>query len=159
MTRLITILCLLVWNLLQLNAQSHVVASGANIVGSNGSLSYSAGQIDYITVRGQGGVLTEGVQQPFVIQLIAGIENDGIALDAVVYPNPASSYVELKINTPVDRQLNYKLIDMNGRVLAHDRVNESITDINMSELSSGIYYLVIMENKEIIKTYQISATK
>ncbi|HJW27929.1 MAG TPA: T9SS type A sorting domain-containing protein [Saprospiraceae bacterium] len=156
MRRLMTILCLLVWNLFCLHAQNHVMASGADFTGTNGIISYSAGQIDYITVKGQDAVLTEGLQQPSVLQLIAGNARDGINLDAVVYPNPASSYVELKFNEPVDQSLNYRLTDINGRVLASDQVSEPITRISLPGLPTGTYYLVILQKKEVIRTYRIN---
>ena len=49
-------------------AQSNVVATGGNAVAmDNASLSYSIGQIDYISLNSASGTLTLGNQQPYEI--------------------------------------------------------------------------------------------
>lgn len=50
----------------QLHAQQAVLTSGSNAVGTEGSVSYSVGQLDYISINGSDGSVSQGVQQSFV---------------------------------------------------------------------------------------------
>jgi len=155
MRKLVSVLCLLVWICSGIVAQSHLVASGGNVTGSTGSVSYTAGQIDFITQIAPNAILTEGVQQPFVITVVSGIKEAVIQLEAVVFPNPATDYVELKVLQHFDATLNYQLIDLQGRVLAKDRIHGETTKIEMANLSNGIYYLKVGHDHDLAKTFQI----
>ncbi|MEP6646016.1 MAG: T9SS type A sorting domain-containing protein [Saprospiraceae bacterium] len=159
MRKIVILFFLLGWMSAGISAQSHIVASGGNVTGDPGSISFTAGQIDFITQAGPAGILTEGVQQPFSINVVNGINETGITLDAVVYPNPASDYVELKLSQPLDPSLHYRLIDPLGRVLAKDLIVNETTRIEMSDLSNGVYYLLIEKDHDTAKTFQINITK
>jgi hypothetical protein len=56
-------LCLL-FSTFQLFAQQGFTAAGGDVNSSNGSVSYSYGQIDYQNYDNQDGKITEGIQQP-----------------------------------------------------------------------------------------------
>ncbi len=51
-------------------AQEVIPASGGNATGSGGSVSYSAGQVFYLTHEGTTGSVNEGAQQPYEISAI-----------------------------------------------------------------------------------------
>jgi hypothetical protein len=55
-------------------AQDTTPASGGNATGTGGSVSYTIGQIVYTTNSGTNGSLSQGVQQPYEISLVTGIE-------------------------------------------------------------------------------------
>ena len=46
-------------------SQSTTVAAGGQIEGSDGSVSYSVGQFDYGSITSAGGIVIEGIQQPY----------------------------------------------------------------------------------------------
>ena len=46
-------------------SQSTSVVAGGQIEGSDGSVSYSVGQFDYGSIIGSGGIVIEGIQQPY----------------------------------------------------------------------------------------------
>ncbi len=155
MRKLIFIFCLCSSGMIQLNAQRNLVAGGGTLYGPGGSQSYTVGQIDFITLQGPGGVITEGVQQPYSTKVISGTRETGIDLNAVVYPNPTSDFVELTVNSHLDDNLNYKLVDLYGRVLTKDKITGPVTRIDMASLSGGLYYLMINQDDGVIKTFQI----
>ena len=49
------------------NAQQNTVGTGGTAIGSGGSVSYSIGQLDYITASGSGGSASQGMQQVFKV--------------------------------------------------------------------------------------------
>ena len=59
-------------------AQKNTVASGSVAIGAGGTVSYSIGQTDFIAATGGGGRITQGVQQPYEIFVVTGIEKKDI---------------------------------------------------------------------------------
>ncbi|MGI6479934.1 MAG: hypothetical protein ACOX0M_10915 [Salinivirgaceae bacterium] len=81
-----------------LQAQTSVNATGGDASGSGGSVSYSVGQVAYQTHTGTSGSVSEGVQQPFEISVVTGIEEaKGINLSVSAYPNPTTDYLTLEV--------------------------------------------------------------
>ena len=69
-------------------AQTAISAAGGDATGTGGSVSYSVGQLTYITNTGTNGSVSEGVQQPYEILTIGMDEAKGISLAYSVHPNP-----------------------------------------------------------------------
>ncbi|MDZ7649057.1 MAG: hypothetical protein U5K54_18860 [Cytophagales bacterium] len=57
-----------------LHAQVAVPAAGGNAAGSGGTVSYTVGQAVY-TVEGSNGSVAQGVQQPYKISIITGLDD------------------------------------------------------------------------------------
>ncbi|MGC8754863.1 MAG: hypothetical protein ACP5QJ_07625, partial [Thermosulfidibacteraceae bacterium] len=57
-----------------LQAQESVNATGGNASGNGGTVAYSVGQVVYTTNTGTNGSVAQGVQQPFEISVVSGIE-------------------------------------------------------------------------------------
>ena len=64
--------------LANLPAQEAIPATGGNASGSEGTVSWSSGQAIYATKAGTNGSMAEGVQQPYEISILVGIEQDRI---------------------------------------------------------------------------------
>ena len=63
-----------------------------------------------------------------------------------LYPNPVSNVLNITANYTLINQ-PYTIIDGLGRVVLNGKLNEVDTTINVEQLSKGIYYLKISENK------------
>ena len=134
--------------------QKDVVASGGQATGSGGSVSYSIGQIDYITSTGSGGTITQGVQQPYEIFVVSGIEEQTINLLANVFPNPVIQFVTLDLSVS-SNSTKYILYDGEGKIIKENGISEKSTSIQMSELPSAIYFLVVLKDNQKIKQFKI----
>jgi len=71
------------------------------------------------------------------------------------YPNPATDFIMLPINSEIDLQTDVNVFDVNGRVVAtqtmklfkgYNRLN-----IDINDLSDGIYF-ISLNDLEISKT-------
>ena len=94
---LILIMIVIITNFLTSYAQEAIPAAGANASGSNGSVSYTIGQVVYTTEFGPNGSEAKGVQQPYEISIITSVEsNNSQNIECVIYPNPASNFLTLK---------------------------------------------------------------
>jgi hypothetical protein len=144
------VVLLLGFGLTGLQAQESVNATGGNASGSGGSLSYSVGQVVYITNIGTNGSVAQGVQQPYEISVVTGIEDtEGMNLSVTAYPNPTNDYITLSIDEFDISNLSYQLYDINGKFLQNEKITSNQTSIVMSNLGPAIYFLkVIQGNKE-----------
>ena len=151
--------CTVLWlfiGLTGLQAQNTISASGGNASGSGGSVSYSVGQIVYTSNTGTNGSAAQGVQQPYEISVVTGIEEaKDISLEIMVYPNPATDFVKLMIKNYEVENLRYQLYDINGRLLQDNKVEGNETNIVMSNFLPATYFLKVTDNNKVVKTFKI----
>ena len=131
------------------------MASGGDATGSGGTASYSIGQIDYVTATGSNGTITQGLQQPFEILVTSVTNNPGINLSAIVYPNPTTNFLSLKIENSKLDNVSYQLYDELGQLLTEKRIDANETKIELSQFSSAIYFLKVVSNNQELKSFKI----
>ena len=137
-------------------AQNAIPATGGNASGSGGSVSYSIGQIVYTKNAGTNGTAAQGVQQPYEISVVTAIEKAlDISLEMVVYPNPATDFIKLKISNYDLQNLRYQLYDINGSLLLDNKVESNETSIIMSNYLPSTYFLIISDKNKVVKTFKI----
>jgi hypothetical protein len=139
-----------------LQAQETIPSASGDASGNTGTVSYSVGQVAFLTKSGTDGTITEGVQQPYEILIPTGIEVEkGITLECLLYPNPANRYVKLKIEKHDLNNLSYQLYNMNGMLLQNIKIESEETFIPMEDLVKATYVLIIIENGKTLKTFQV----
>ena len=139
-----------------LQAQTSVNATGGNASGSGGSASYSVGQLAYTTNTGTNGSVSEGVQQPFEISVVTGIEEaKGINLSVSAYPNPTTDYLTLSISEFEISNLTYQLYDISGKLLQSEKITGNQTNIVMSNLVPANYFVKVIAGNQLIKEFKI----
>lgn len=139
-----------------LKAQSTISASGGNASGTGGTVSYTIGQSVYTTNTGTNGKIYQGVQQPYEIMVVTGIDDAlDISLEMLVYPNPTTDFIKLNIENFEIENLSYQLYDINGRILKKDIVVGNETTITMQDLKPSTYFIKIIQGNRDIKTFKI----
>jgi hypothetical protein len=139
-----------------IQAQNAIPASGANAAGSGGSVSYTVGQVVYTTSTGTNGSVAQGVQHPYEISVVTGIEEAlGISLEVSVHPNPAQDFIILKIKNYEVVNLRYQLYDINGSLLLSNKVEGQEMNISMQNILPSVYFLKVADNNKVIKTFKI----
>lgn len=149
------LLCSIFFALFSASAQQAAVASGGDATGSNGSSSYSIGQVAYINAIGTNGSINQGVQQPFEIFTLGDDEFPEIQLMMSVYPNPTASFVTLTLQNYSLENVRFELFDLNGRLIQSQSITTSDTQIAMEHLASAVYLLNVMEQNKVLKTFKI----
>ena len=135
--------------------QQTIDASGQNATGTGGSVSYSVGQIVYTTNSGTNGTVAQGVQQPYEISVVLGIEHPEINLLMTVSPNPTTHSVTLKVANYEFQTLSYQLYDITGKQFLIGQTSTNETEILLNYLPSSTYFLKITNQNTIIKTFKI----
>jgi hypothetical protein len=136
-------------------AQSGTVAAGGDASGAGGTVSYSIGQTDYITENGTGGTITQGLQQPYEILIVTGIEVKDINLSFSVYPNPTADFVVLSVKEIATENMSYVLCDVQGKVIDRKKISSNETQITVVELSKATYLIKVLDNNKEVKTFKI----
>lgn len=152
----ISLLFLFTFSLSTIYAQEAATTSGGNASGSGGSVSYTVGQLVYSTNSGTNGSFAEGVQQPYEISVINGIEKaKDISLRCMVFPNPTIDFIILKIENYDIEDLTYQLYDLSGKLLESKKIIDMETKIPTTNLPSGTYFLKVVSDSKEIKTFNI----
>jgi len=150
----LSILLVISLGLTKLNAQEAVTASGGNASGSGGSISYTVGQVVYTSSNSSSGSISQGVQQPYEISVISGIDNlQGITL--IAYPNPTTNNLTLNIENKEEKQFVASLFDINEKLLSKQVITNNETTIPMEQFSVSTYFLKVFDGKKEIKTFKI----
>lgn len=136
------------------NAQQSVNAGGGNATGSNGKVSYTIGQIDYVTATGSGGSVSQGVQQPFEIFTLGIDEIPEIKLEFSIYPNPTTDVLYIK-NENLDLKFKYQLYDISGKLIFSNNKTVQEDTISMSGYTAGTYLLIVQTENNQSKSFKI----
>jgi hypothetical protein len=139
-------------------AQSHVVTAGTNVSSTTGSVSFTVGQIDYINATNGSGNVNQGVQQPYEIYKVTGIEHIQLAdLDIQISPNPSSGDMTLSIQCSSfeEKHLSYVVTTITGDKLLQQDITNRQTSLHLKNLSAATYFITICNEHTKVATYKI----
>lgn len=153
--KVIIVFCFLYLGLSTGVAQENTDALGGMAYGAGGSVSYSIGEVDYINATGPGGSITEGVQQPYEIIVISGIEDKDINLSFAIFPNPTADFVVLSVQNANTAYMTYGIYDIEGKLIEKQDVNDSRTTIAMRDLANGIYFIKVLRKSSEVKLFKV----
>lgn len=153
--KVIIVFCLVSCGLKVVVAQENTDALGGMAYGTGGSVSYSIGQIDYESAADAGGSIGQGLQQPYEIMIVSGIEDNDINLAFAVYPNPTADFVVLSVQNANTLNMTYALFDIEGKLIEKQEVNGSQTTIAMKDLANGIYFIKVLRKSTEVKIFKV----
>lgn len=137
------------------SGQESVVASGGTSTGSGGNASYTLGQVAYTTNAGAAGTVEQGVQQAFEIYT-TGVDNyPEITMEFTIYPNPTTGTLLLNVANYDTVNLHYTLWDSLGRFIRFNKISQSETFIELTNLPSALYLVTITDKDTLLKTFKI----
>jgi hypothetical protein len=136
-----------------LYSQSNTVSAGGDAEGDNGSISYSIGQVVYTSAQGSNGNVNQGVQQPYDVGVVTGIEEAGINLS--VFPNPTSGLLTLTVADEDASLLSYQLFDASGRLVDSKNKLNSTNAISLDGYATGVYTLSVSRENKQVKSFRL----
>jgi hypothetical protein len=153
----VTIAVLLIFGLCNLQAQEAIPATGGEASGNGGSASYTVGQVVYTTITGtNGSSVAQGVQQPYEIYVVTAIpEAKDISLKVSAYPNPATTFLTIKVENYETADLQYLLYDIGGKLLKIVKATGRETKIVTGDLLPAIYFIKVIDKQKEIKVFKI----
>ena len=123
-----------------------------NATGGSGKIDgrysdYSIGEMTMVsTFSTPGLIVTQGLMQTDLFPDL-GIASTNDASQIEVFPNPASTIINIRFTSKADGELKYWLIDMTGKVVSSQTANvnqgTTVEQINSSGLAAASYLLQI----------------
>lgn len=146
------------------NSQPLLLRSTLGTGGASITISTGGNKISFPQSIGQYGVtgsfsmknleIRQGFIQPV---LIVKSFNETVNNNFIVYPNPFSSVIFVKVNKEVTGNIELKIMDLAGKPVHIETITaETIIQVNLSSLKRGLYVLSIrgkniQTNNKIIK--------
>lgn len=140
---------------LTVQAQQATTSTGGVASGSGGTAAYSNGQVVYTTHTGSNGSVAQGVQQPYEISIVLGVENQQISLNLKANPNPTTDYLTLNVGNAELSTLNFQLFDISGKLIESRKIISSSETIAMENLPTATYFLKVTNNNNEVKTFKV----
>lgn len=122
-----------------------ISTSGGFSTSSNGSLSWTLGELAIQTFKSGDQQLTQGFHQNRML-LTPVFEVDFQAIELDVFPNPSSQIITLRTSETSGLQLSYELLNVYGQQLRHGSLEANNTTIDLSQLSPQLYLLNVISS-------------
>lgn len=133
-------------------AQEACVAGGGDGSSFEGSVSYSIGVVFYTTEETEEGTITQGVQQVKQDVVTKAEKVESTVVEMNVFPNPIVSIAQFNLSISDFTNVNYRVMNMEGKVLLSEKVYTAQTTFSLEEYPSGVYFLVVtISNHELQK--------
>ena len=88
---------------------------------------------------------TYGETEDYMANIVESLSVNNDQIDGIsVFPNPVNN--QLNINMGQNSDLNYSIIGMTGQIIFTGQLSNSLTSIDLSSLSKGVYFLNIKNN-------------
>lgn len=137
-------------------AQVSSNTSGGDAKGSEGSVSYSIGQLLYTSNTSSSGTVNHGVQQVFEIASV-GVNETNLNISCLVFPNPTTQTLTLQVSEYEQTTLKFSLIDIQGKLLNSGQIVAHQTHIDISTLPSGSFIIrVVNPEDKLVHSFTIT---
>ncbi len=137
-----------------LHAQEVIATGGNHHKAGDISVSWTLGETVIETFRAGESILTQGFHQS-KLTVVSIDEIDLPGYNITAFPNPASSYVTLKVEAENYEKMSFRLYDFNGRLIEQNRIDGSYTNISFEGLKPAVYYITIIEDVRKLTTVKI----
>ena len=152
-TSLIVLLLFFIPN--NIHSQEVLLVSNGNISSTDGSASYSVGQIIQNTINGSSGSVIQGIQFYFESSILSLFDSE-TNLSILTYPNPTSSILNIKAEGSQSKTLSYHLCNLLGESISNGNIINNISKINIDHLPAATYLLKINNSSNrTLKTFKI----
>ena len=136
-------------------SQEVVSSQGDSYTNSGGSLDFTIGEVVTFTGSNVENILTQGFHQ--TNWSFVNIENHVPSYEAIIFPNPAEDF--LNIQASLYEDVSYILYDEMGKLILQGRLLTEKTSLEVSQLATGRYSLILNNSKENLKTFNIIKTR
>ena len=138
-----------------MRGQGTIPATGGSGTGTGGYVTYTVGQVAFNVLTGTNGFIIQGIQQPFEISTVTGIQEENISLDYLVYPNPTSGLLKVVISAPDPESYRFQLFNLNGVLLLNSKITNRETEVSMEQLLPSVYFIRVLRGSIEVKIFKI----
>ncbi len=138
-------------------SQTVMANSGETITGASNTLSFTAGETIIGNISSSSS-LGQGFWLGAIVELTLSSEDFTFEVEATVYPNPVTDYLNLYFKDMAGEDFKAVVYDLNGKQVLHKELLKSSANelLNFSTFSSGVYLLKIEQSTtKKSKTFKI----
>jgi hypothetical protein len=134
-------------------AQESCTAASGEEQHPTGSITWTVGQMAYLESRGINGSQIQGVQQPYELQFLPGIDDPYGSSPPlfILYPNPVSDECWLKITAQEPAGHHMEVHDLQGNRIRQVDIHRDETRISLGTLASGTYIVSIWKSSACLQ--------
>ena len=127
--------------------QYSISTTGGHIKSTEGSTSFTVGQVAYVLKKGNGTYLNEGIQQVYT-KKTTPIEELVYLKEVLLFPNPTQETFNLIMSTKEDVLVRYTIMDYLGKEIKNGDIITEKSEISLVDLPSGNYFISLKSKKE-----------
>jgi hypothetical protein len=121
-------------------AQEVVTSDGGFFDSSNGSISFTTGEVVSETMADESVHLTQGMQQVNIV-VTSILESEMNKVNITPYPNPVQQFLHISSDSWTNAVINFELFSIKGELLNKGVLMESNPKIDIGNFKSGTYIL------------------
>jgi len=141
------------------NIMGTLNASGNDAIGSTGTVTYSIGQVFYTYIGQSIYNVAQGIQHEEVTEKALATKPNSVEpkTEIFIFPNPTTDYVSINMegHEYKNGQRSYQLYDIQGRLLKQNTINQSETQVSLTDLRASLYILQLYVDNKVLKTFKI----
>ncbi|SDG40686.1 T9SS type A sorting domain-containing protein [Psychroflexus sediminis] len=103
--------------------------------------------VDYLVAEGE-----PELRFGFIIESETLSDAEFVSENFIIYPNPAKDVLNIAALNSQNKKLNFEIYSLLGQKVSQGDFEDKITNYNISSLSTGVYLIVITDNKHIKET-------
>lgn len=131
--------------------QEVISSSGSSLSNDKYSIDFTIGEPIIQTVQTNSKMITQGYHQPTLVIIEAKQIDENFS--ASLFPNPATSFLNIELDA--FEGVTFKLQNVDGKILAQERIQQNVTSVNVKNLERGIYLLKLVDQKDNkLKSYK-----
>jgi hypothetical protein len=146
-----TLVLFLLLTALNVSAQDVVSTQGNSYSNGSGSIDFTIGEVVINTGDDGTHTIAQGFHQTNWNFL--GLEDHVSSYEVSIFPNPTSAV--LNIQTSSFENVTYTLYDAMGKIVLQDKLSAAQTPIQVSQLAPGGYSLILNNETQNLKTFNL----
>jgi hypothetical protein len=150
-----TFVLFLLFATLFVKAQEVISSQGDTYTNVNGNIDFTIGEVITFTGSNVENQLTQGFHQ--TNWSFVSIKDHVPSFNALIFPNPTEDF--LNIQASVFEMVSYSLYDEMGKLILKGVLSSEKTSLEVSQLQTGLYSLVLNNPENILKTFNIIKTR
>tara|TARA_B100000809_G_C15015558_1_gene486546 strand:+ start:183 stop:647 length:465 start_codon:yes stop_codon:yes gene_type:complete len=139
---------------LSVSAQEVVAMQGDSYTNGDVSMDFTIGEVIINTGTDGSTDITQGLHQ--TTWTITALDGYSVTYEATVFPNPTADV--LNIQTSNFEDVAYSVYDVKGLLVKQGILSAEETPIQVSELASGSYSLILNNGTQNLKTFKLVKT-
>tara|TARA_Y100000389_G_scaffold19583_1_gene16942 strand:- start:434 stop:901 length:468 start_codon:yes stop_codon:yes gene_type:complete len=136
-------------------SQDVISSQGDSYTDSSASIDFTIGEVVSFTGSSIENNITQGFHQ--TNWSFVSVVNHVPRYEATIYPNPAEDF--LNIQASLYENVSYLLYDEMGKLILQGRLLSEKTSLEVNQLATGRYSLILNNSKENLKTFNIIKTR